>query len=107
MVAVTLAFLFPIYVLFSRHQVNRMAQLPIVLAVAIAGGFGVYMALFFDAIFSRDAFSTRLAVEYCAMGLLAALCAWALYNFGPLRLAVERTNNTVEGDGPHAARPSR
>jgi ABC-type Co2+ transport system permease subunit len=105
MVVVTLALLFPIHVLFSGHQVNRMAQLPIVLLTAIAGGFSVYIALFFDAIFSRNAFSTRLAVEHCAMGLLAALCAWMLYNFGPLRLAAKHTSSTVEWDGPNAARP--
>lgn len=100
MVAVTLALLFPIHVFFAGRQVKRLAQLPIVFTAAIACSFSLYIALFFDAVFSRGAFSTRLAVEYCSMGLVAAICAWALYNFGPFSLTVERTNNTVERDGP-------
>ena len=107
MVAVTLVLLFPLHKLFTRRHITPSYQLAIVLVTAVVGGLSVYVVLFFDAVFVRDAFSTRLAAEYCTMGLVAGLCAWLLYNFGPLKLSAERPNSTVERDRPQAPRPSQ
>ena len=96
MVALTLALLFPLHRLFTRHHINRSCQWAIVLTTAVVGGLSVYVVLFFDAVFARDAFSARLAAEYCAMGAVAGSCAWLLYSFGPLKLSAERPNRTVK-----------
>jgi len=106
MVAVTLSLLFPLHKLFMRRQIAALAQLAIVVAVSVACGFAIYAALFFDAVFVHDAFSTRLASEYIGMALVAGLCSWLLYNFGPLKLSTKRPNQTVDRDAPKAARPS-
>jgi hypothetical protein len=95
MVVLTLALLFPLHKVFRRRHVKPLHQLVIVLITAAVGGLCVYVALFFDALFVRDAFSTRLAAEYCTIGVVAGLCAWLLYNFGPMRLTAERPNSTA------------
>jgi hypothetical protein len=94
MVVLTLALLFPLHKVFTRRHVKPPYQLAIVLAMAAVGGLSVYVVLFFDAVFVRDAFSMRLAAEYCAIGLIAGLCAWLLYNFGPLKLSAARPDST-------------
>ncbi len=107
MVVVTLVLLFPLHGLFTRRHINPSRQLAIVLVTAVVSGLFIYVVLFFNAVFVRNAFSTRLAAEYCTMGSVAGLCAWLLYNFGPLKLSAQRPNSTVEGDGSQAPRPSQ
>jgi hypothetical protein len=85
-VVVTLAFVIPLHRVFSRRHVNAPRQLLFVLPLGALGGFAVHLTLAAPNVVVSGALSSRLAIEYAAFGLFAALLCWALYNWGPLRL---------------------
>ena len=87
MAVITLACIFPLHRLFVVWKWNSFRQVPAVLLVSLACGVLVYVVLFFEGVFFRSVFSTRLALEYAAYGVAAGLCTWLLYNFGPLRVS--------------------
>jgi hypothetical protein len=105
MVIVSLLILFPLNRLFARARLSPITQLPI---VSVCGSIGGYLVLLFlmSPQMVVPGLDSRLAIEYPVIGILAALCCWVLYNWGPLRVTNLRPNIAFEKDAPKAARPS-
>ena len=104
MVAVALVLLFPLHHLFYRWKLGPISQLPIAVVSGGVGGFVVHLCWSYPQIVTPDTFTSRLAIEYAGLGLLAAVCCWLLYNWGPIHVAGARSNFSSSGRGVSAVR---
>ena len=96
MVVVALVLLFPLHHLFSLWKLGPISQLPIAVVSGGVGGFVVHLCWSYPQIVTPDTFTSRLAIEYAGLGLLAALCCWLLYNWGPIHVAGARSNYSLQ-----------
>jgi hypothetical protein len=95
MVVATFLLLLPLHMLFARTDASAWRQLLLVLVCGLGGGMAVYLALFRPNLWSA-AFDASLALGYVYLGVIAALCCWLLYNWGPLRVAKPRSNHQLQ-----------
>jgi hypothetical protein len=96
MVIATLLLLFPLHYFFRRGKMAPVKQLPFVVAVGLAGGYVLLLCGMYPQIVTPDTFISRLAVEYAAIGVMAALCCWLLYNWGPFHVSSVRSNQSLQ-----------
>jgi hypothetical protein len=96
MVVVTLALIYPLHLFFGRSTGHpHLSATPRSLGGSRWRICGLRRS-FRRRYFGRQAFSVRLALEYSSLGVLAGICAWLLYNFGPLKLSKMNSRRSNE-----------
>ena len=97
MVVATLLLIFPVHYFFRRRKMAPVNQLPFVVAVGPVGGYVLHLCGTYPQIVTPNTFISRLTVEYAGLGLVAALCCWLLYNWGPFHPSSVRSNFSSSG----------
>ena len=73
--------------LFTKHPSFRAFGFLFSIIGGLLIGFIVYVLLFFDNIFTHNAFSSTLALQYSSVGLIMGLSTAGFYFYGPLKIA--------------------